>query len=92
MTSISNNMCINKLDDTVNKYNIKYHSTIKMQPVDAKSSTYTDFDKKNTKEGSKFKVGDNVRVSKYKNIIVKDYETDQSKEVLVIKKVRNTLT
>ena len=43
MSSISNNMFINKLNDIVNKYNNTY-STIKMKPVDLKSSTYTDFD------------------------------------------------
>ena len=45
---------------TVNKYNNTY-STIKMKPVDLKPSIYIDFNKKN-------KVGDNVRISKYKNI------------------------
>ena len=39
-------MYINKLDDTVNKYNNTYHSTTKMMPVDVKSRTYMDFDKK----------------------------------------------
>ena len=46
MTSITKNIYINKLDDIVNKYKNTYHSTIKMKPVDVKSSTYIDFDKK----------------------------------------------
>ena len=33
MTLISKNMYLNKLDDIVNKYNNKYHCTIKMKPV-----------------------------------------------------------
>ena len=33
-TSISKNLYIDKLDDIVNKYNSKYHSTIIMNPVD----------------------------------------------------------
>ena len=37
MNSVSKNVYINKLDDIVNKYNT-YHSTIKMKPVDLKSS------------------------------------------------------
>ena len=41
MTSISKNMCNNKLDDIVDNYNNTYR-TIKMKPVDVKSSTYTD--------------------------------------------------
>ena len=43
MTWISKNVCINKLDDTVNKYNNTRHGTIKMKPFDVKSSTYTEF-------------------------------------------------
>ena len=41
MTSVSKIVYIDKLDDICNKYNI-YHSTIKMKPVDVKSSTYFD--------------------------------------------------
>ena len=50
------NMYINKLDYIINKYNNIYHITIKMKPVDVKSSTYIDFDKRNKKENPKVKV------------------------------------
>ena len=40
MPSVLQNVYIDKLDDVVNKYNNTYHSTIKMKPVDVKSSTY----------------------------------------------------
>ena len=46
MTSISKNVFIDKLDETVNKYNNSYHSKIKLKPVNVKNNTYTDFDKK----------------------------------------------
>ena len=46
ITSVSKSLYINKLDDIVTKYNNTYHSTMKMKPVDVKSSTYIDFDKK----------------------------------------------
>ena len=39
MTSISKNVYINKLDDSVNKYNNTYHRAIKMKPVNVKPST-----------------------------------------------------
>ena len=39
MTSISKNMCVNKLNDIVKECNNTYHGTIKMRPVDVKSST-----------------------------------------------------
>ena len=84
-------MCINKLDNIVNKYNNAYHSTIKMKPVDVKSSTYIDFDKKSNKEDPKFKVGDHVRISKYKNIFAKGYVPNWSEEVFVITKVKSTV-
>ena len=59
-------MYIDKLHDIVNKYNT-YHSTVKMKPVDVKSSTYIDFIKENNEKDPKFKIGDIVRISKYKN-------------------------
>ena len=39
----------------------------------------------------KFKVGDHVRISKYKNIFAKGYSPNWSEEVFVIKKVKNTV-
>ena len=45
MISISKNVCINKLDQTVNKYNNVYLRTIKMKPVDIKDNTYFEFGK-----------------------------------------------
>ena len=56
----------------MNKYSNTYHSTIKMKPVDVKPSTYIDSSKKNNKD-PKFKIGDIVRTSKYKNIFAKGY-------------------
>ena len=64
MTSIWKNVYIDNLADIVNKYNNTYHSTIKMKPVDVKSSTYIDFNKQNDKEDAKFEVGDLVRITK----------------------------
>ena len=61
-----------------------------MKPADAKSSTYTVFNKENNNEDPKFKVGDHVRISKYKNIFAKGYVPNWSKEMFVIKKVKNT--
>ena len=43
MTAISKNAYTKKLDEIVDKYNNKYHRTIKMKPIDVISSTYTDF-------------------------------------------------
>ena len=68
-------MCIDKLDDIVNKYNHIYYSATKMKPIAVKSTTYINFDKKNDKEGPKFSVGNhiNIRISKDINIFAKGY-------------------
>ena len=66
-------MFIDTLDDTVNKYNNIYHRTINMKPVEVKPSTHIDFNKENNKEGPKFKVSDNVRISKNKIIFARGY-------------------
>ena len=84
-------MYIHKLDDIVNEYNDTYHRTIKMKPVDVKNNTYTVFKKKVNDKDPKFKVGDYVRISKYKNIFAKGYTPNWSEEVFVIKKVKNTV-
>ena len=49
-------MHICKLDDILNKYSNIYHRTIKIEPVDLKSSANIDFNKENKKEGPKFKI------------------------------------
>ena len=82
---------INKLDDIVNECNNTYHRTIKMKPVDVKDNTYIDFKKQVNDKDPKFKVGDHVRISKYKNIFAKGYTPNWSEEVFVIKKVKNTV-
>ena len=84
MTWLSKHVYISKLDDILNKYNNTYHRTIKMKSVDVTPSTYIDFDKENSKEGSKFEVSDNVRTSRYKNIFVKGYFRKWSEEAFVI--------
>ena len=84
-------MYIDKLDDVVNKYNNTYHRTIKMKPVDVKPRIYIDFNKENNKESPKFKLGDHVRISKYKNIFGKGHIPNWSEEVFMIKKVKNTV-
>ena len=73
MTAISKNVYIDKLDDIVNEYNNAYHRTIKMKHVDVKDNTYIGFEKEVNDKGSKFKVGDHIRISKYKNIFAKEY-------------------
>ena len=75
----------------VNEYNNTYHRTIKVKPVSVKDNAYFDFSKEVNDKDPKFKVGDHVRISKYKNIFAKGYTPNWSEEVFVIKKVKNTV-
>ena len=71
MTSISKNVYIDKLDDIVDEYDNTYHTTIKMKPIDVKDNTYINTDKEINNKDPKFKIGDHLRISKYKNIFAK---------------------
>ena len=64
-----------------------YHSRIKMELVDIKSSSYIDVNIKKTEKDPKFEVGSFVRISKYKNIFAKDYTRNSSEEDFLIKKI-----
>ena len=70
ITAVSKNVYIDKLDDTVNKFNNTYHRTIKMKPVDVKDIAYVATSKDINDLDPKFKVGDHARISKCKNIFV----------------------
>ena len=59
------NVYIDKLDDIVDKYNNTYYSTIKMKPVDVKSSTYVGSSKKINDTNPKFKL---LILLEYQNI------------------------
>ena len=83
MTSVSKNVCIDKFDEKVKKYNNKYHSTIKMTPVDVKSNTYINSSKEINDKNPKFKIVNIVRISKYKNVFAKGYVPNWSDEVFV---------
>ena len=88
MTSVSKNVYIDKLDDIVNEYNNTYHRTIKMKPIDVKDNTYINIGKEVNDKDPKFKVGDHVRISKYKNIFLKDILQIGLKKFLWLKKLK----
>ena len=91
MTSISKNVYIDKVDDIVKEYNNKYHTSIKMKPVDVKNNQYIDFKKEINNKDPKFIVVDHVRISVYKNTFAKGYMPNWSEEIFVIKKIKNTV-
>ena len=88
MTSISKNVYIDQLDDIVKEYNNAYHTSIKMKPVDVKDNLYFDFKKEINNKDPKFKVGDHVRISTYKNIFSKGYMPNWSEKYSLLRKLK----
>ena len=84
------NAYIDKLDDVFNKYNNTVHTTIKMKPIEI--IRYIDFTKEVNDKECKFKAGDHVRISKYKNIFAKGYASNWSEKDFVISKMKNTVS
>ena len=88
MTATSRNLYIDKTDDIVNKYNNTYYTSIKMKPIDVTDNTYIDLKKEINDKDPKFKVGDYVRISKYKNIFAKGYMPIGQKKFLLLVKLK----
>ena len=59
-----------------------------MKPLDVKDNTYINFKKEVNNKGTKFKGGDHVRISKYKNIFAEGYTPNWLEEIFVIKKLK----
>ena len=62
-----------------------------MKPIDVTSDSYAEYNKDSNEKEPKFKVGDHVRISKYKNIFAKGYTQNWSEEVFIIIKIKNTV-
>ena len=86
MTAISKNVYVDVLDDIVNKYNNTVQKTIKMKPIDVIDDSIAEYNEESNKKDPKFKIGDHVRISKFKNIFAKGYAlTGQRKFLLLMK-------
>ena len=84
------------LNDIVDEYNNTYNQTIKMKPIDVKSDSFTEhnriaFNEESNEKDPKFKVGDHVRISKYKNVFAKGYTPNWSEEIFVCKKKKKKM-
>ena len=62
-----------------------------MKPVDIEDNTYIDFKEEVHNKDPKFKVGDYVRISKYKNIFSEGYIPNWLEEIFIIKKLKITV-
>ena len=100
MTATSKNVYYDVLDNVINKYNNTKHSTIKVKPIDVGDDTKKSsaiarnkrvyIDEHNEKD-SRFKVGDRVRISKFKNIFAKGYTPNWSNEIFIVNKINDTM-
>ena len=61
-----------------------------MKPIEGKDNTYIESMKEVNDKNPKFRVGDHIRISKYKNIFARGYTPNWSEEDFVIKEVKNT--
>ena len=71
MTAVSKNVYFYVLNDIVDKCNNTYHKTVKIKPIDVKCYSYAEYNVDSNAKDPKFKIGDHVRILKYKNIFAK---------------------
>ena len=90
MTATGKNVYYDVLDDVVNDYNNTKHSTIKMKPTDVASNNKRVYIDEHNEKDSRFKVGDRVRISRFKNIFAKGYDPNLSTEIFIVDKVNDT--
>ena len=89
MTAPGKNVYYNVLDDVVNKYNNTKHNTIKMKPIDVGYTNKRVYINEHNEKDSRFKVGDRVRISKFKNIFAKGYTPNWSTEIFIVDKIND---
>ena len=92
MTSIAKNVYFSVLDDIADKYNNTYHKTIKMKPINVEDDSFAEYNEQSNEKYPKFKVGDHVRISKFKNIFAKGYTPNWSDEIFIVKKIKNAVS
>ena len=91
MTATGKNVYHDVLDDVVNKYNNTKYSTIKMKPIDVRDNNKRVYIDEHNEKDSRFKVGDRVRISKFKNIFAKGYTPNWSSEIFIVDKINDTV-
>ena len=91
MTATGKNVYYDVLDDVVNKYNNTKHSTIKMKPIDVGDNNKRVYIDEHNERDSRLKVGDRVRISKFKNLFTKGYTPNWSSEIFIVDKINDTV-
>ena len=91
MTATGKNVYYDVLDDAVSKYNNTKHSTIKIKQKNVKNDNKRVYIDEHNEKDSRFKVGDRVRISKFKNVFAKGYTPNWSKETFIVNKINDTV-
>ena len=91
MTAISKNVYFDVVDNIVDKYNITYHRTIKMKPIDVTCDSFAEYNKESNEKDPTFKVGGHVRILKFKSVFAKGYTPNWSEEIFVVRKIKITV-
>ena len=91
MTATGKNVYYDVLDDIVNEYNNTEHNTIKMKPKDVGNNNKRVYIDEHNGKHSRFKVGDRVRISKFKNIFAKGYTPNWSRGIFIVNKINDTV-
>jgi hypothetical protein len=93
LTETNSNKYLDILPKLISDYNNTIHSTIKMTPIEGsktKNEHKINYMSVINKEKPKFKIGDRVRIYKYKKLFSKGYETNWTEEIFVISAINNT--
>ena len=91
MTATGKNVYYDVLDDIVNEYNNTKHNTIKMKPKHVGNNNKRVHIDEHNEKPSRFKIGDRVRISKFKNIFAKGYTPNWSREIFIVNKINDTV-
>ena len=91
MTATGKNVYYDVLDDIVNECNNTKHNAIKMKPKDIGNDNKRVYIDEHNEKCSRFKVGDRVRISKFKNIFAKGYTPNWSTEIFIVNKINDTV-
>ena len=91
MTATGKNVYYDVLDDIVNDYDNTKHSTIKIKLIDVGDDNKRVYIDEHNEKNSGFKVGDRVRISKFKNIFAKGYTPNWSNEIFIGNKINDTI-
>ena len=62
-----------------------------MKPIDVTNNYFAEYTEESNKKDPEFKIGDHVRISKYKNIFAKGYAPNWSEEVFIVSITNNTV-